>query len=343
MEAMVIQVLQEIKSYCKNNLKYKVTTRFCMVILRKLGYCLVFIAIIFQCTRQCVSKWIKRFEQNSYAGLEDLKRSGRPKMLQTDHGKDFENAVSLLMTNEKNILCQSGENLFKYVFNKIILQISRSTVYRFIKKNDFKKLLPRPIHVKNDKELMSKWKEEINFTINEVKCMHKEKEIEIYFQDESRFGQQTCRYRLWSKKGSRPTYIKQNGFLNSWIFGAINPKSGKKFGLILPKLDTLNMQIFLNKFSKRINYKKHAIVILDGSKAHRNSILKVPKNITLHFLPPYCPELNPIERLWLFIKKNYLSFKLYDTFEKLNQIGADSWNKINEEMVKSICRCNYLT
>ncbi len=103
------------------------------------------------------------------------------------------------------------------------------------------------------------------------------------------------------------------------------------------------MQIFINKFSKKIHYKKHAVLVLDGSSAHRNNILKIPKNITLHFLPPYSPELNPIERLWLFIKKNYLSFKLYDSFEKIIEVGADAWRKIDDKIVKSLCHCDYLT
>ena len=69
------------------------------------------------------------------------------------------------------------------------------------------------------------------------------------------------------------------------------------------------MQIFLDQFSKTIDKKSQILMILDGSRAHLNNKLIIPKNLTQHFLPPYTPQLNPIERLWSFIKRNYLSFK----------------------------------
>lgn len=68
---------------------------------------------------------------------------------------------------------------------------------------------------------------------------------------------------IWSIAGERPEYLNQNNFLNAWIYGAINPQDGKHFWLILPKLDSLNMQIFLDQFSKKIDKKSHVLMILD--------------------------------------------------------------------------------
>ncbi|APJ02787.1 hypothetical protein AXG55_02145 [Silvanigrella aquatica] len=62
----------------------------------------------------------------------------------------------------------------------------------------------------------------------------------------------------------------------------------------------------------------------------------LPKNITLHFLPPYSPQLNPIEHLWSFIKRNYLSFKRYIDIGEVMQSGVDAWKNINQKIVKSI-------
>lgn len=343
MESIVLQISKEIKFISGKNLSYKISKRFCMIILRKLGYCLIIIAVIFQCTRQTVSKWCKRFEKDSFAGLGDLQRIGRPKKMPNSLVSRLEDTILSMMDNEKNVLCQSAIFLFKKIFSDQMIEVSRSTIYRFFSFHKFNKLSPRPIHIKNDKEVMNKWKAEINPLIKDVKKANRDKQVEVYFQDETRYGQQTSKYKIWAKQGSKPTYIKQNGFLNSWIFGAVNPHTGKRFGLIMPKLDSQNMQIFLNKFSKTIHFKKHALLILDGSSAHRNNILKTPKNITLHFLPPYSPELNPIERLWLFVKKNHLSFKLYSSMEKIIEYGVDAWQKIDDKIIKSICHCNYIT
>ncbi|BBH52050.1 hypothetical protein JCM31447_04870 [Fluviispira sanaruensis] len=69
-------------------------------------------------------------------------------------------------------------------------------------------------------------------------------------------------------------------------------------------------------------------MILDGSRAHNNCKIVVPKNITLHFLPPYSPQLNHIERLWSYLKRNYLSFRLYEKIEDIIQTLIDNFNKI---------------
>ncbi len=221
MEAIVLQVSQQIKSISTTHAKYKILKRFCMVVLKRLGYTLIFIAIIFQCTRQCVAKWCARFDSKNIAGLEDLKRSGRPKRLSASYNLGFERSILDLMDKDKSLLCQSADFLFKVIFPSINANISRATIYRFFSSQSFRKLSPRPIHEKNDKKIMDKWLQEINPTINKIKELNKGKDVEVYFQDESRYGQRTEKYKLWAKKGSSPTYIKQNGFLNSWIYANI--------------------------------------------------------------------------------------------------------------------------
>ena len=96
------------------------------------------------------------------------------------------------------------------------------------------------------------------------------------------------------------------------------------------------MQIFLNSFSRNIKRNEHVLLILDGSRAHDNNKIIIPKNITLHFLPPYSPQLNPIERLWCYLKRNYLSFKLYEKMDDIIQTGSDAWNKLTDGIIKSI-------
>ena len=225
---------------------------------------------------------------------------------------------------------------------KILNSLSRATIYRSVRKMRLKKLVPRPVHIKKSQSTCVKWLKNIRITIYRYKKKYSQKKLEVYFQDETRYGQQTINYKILAKRGSRPIYKKQHGFLNSWIYGAINSESGKKFGLVLPKLNSENMQMFLNKFSKTINHNKQVLLILDGSSAHRAKSLTIPKNIFLHFLQPYSPELNPIERLWLYIKKNYLSFKLYKNQSKLIQTGAEAWNRIDKEMIQKLCKCNFI-
>lgn len=130
---------------------------------------------------------------------------------------------------------------------------------------------------------------------------------------------------------------KQNGFKSSYIVGAVNPNSGEKHALLFDGMDTRVMNIFLKTLSEKINPKKHVVLIVDGASWHGSEELEVPKNISLYSLPPVSPQLNPIERLWNFLKQNYLSKKIYNGLEDIFDVGAEVWNSLSKKTIKSIC------
>ncbi len=82
----------------------------------------------------------------------------------------------------------------------------------------------------------------------------------------------------------------------------------------------------------------HIILVVDGAGWHRSKQLLIPENISLCYLPPYSPELNPIERLWLYLKEKYLSFKTYDTLENILDAGQNAWQCLSSDEIKSVCR-----
>jgi hypothetical protein len=78
---------------------------------------------------------------------------------------------------------------------------------------------------------------------------------------------------------------------------------------VLPAASTSTMTIFLREFAKTLAPDAHVVMVLDQAGWHGANSLKVPDNITLVPLPPYSPELNPIERVWLFLRERFLSFR----------------------------------
>jgi transposase len=175
-----------------------------------------------------------------------------------------------------------------------------------------------------------------------TKDKNPEKEVEIWFQDESRFGQQGILTKIWAKKNTRPVVDKQNGRASAYLFGAINPLSGDSYGLILPAVNTDAMNLFLSGLSKKMSRWKHCLLIVDGAGWHRSDDLKVPKNISLLQLPPYSPELNCIERLWGWMKDNYLALKTFDNIEAVFDAGCHAWQKASEEIIRSVCHTPWL-
>ena len=168
--------------------------------------------------------------------------------------------------------------------------------------------------------------------------------VEIWQQDESRVGQQGSLTRIWARKGTRPRKIRQQQFLSTYLYGAACGESGKSFCLILPYTDTEAMQIFLDGLSKTIDKGKHAALVIDNAGWHTANDLSVPANITLVPLPPYSPELNPMECVWRWIKDRYLSNRCYKNYDDIVKQAAYGWNEFScrTEIVKSLCARSWL-
>lgn len=165
------------------------------------------------------------------------------------------------------------------------------------------------------------------------------KDVVLGFQDESRIGQQGSTTRMWAKQGSRPCAIKQKQFISANIFGIVCPAQDSSFALILPDKDTSMMQLFLDEFSKTIPAGKHVVLIIDRAGWHITQNLKVPKYISFVFLPPYSPELNPIEQLWQQLKQKHLSNRCFKNYKDIVMAAASAWKAFTSVSgsIKSLC------
>ena len=87
---------------------------------------------------------------------------------------------------------------------------------------------------------------------------------------------------------------------------------------------------------------KEIIMIMDRAGWHRSKDLIVPRNIEIWFLPPYSPELNPVERLWKVIKRNTQHNRLYESIEELEKEVIDYFEMLTPEVLKQLCACSYI-
>ena len=144
-------------------------------------------------------------------------------------------------------------------------------------------------------------------------------------EDESRFGLKTIIGRLITAFGTKPIGQWQWLFKAFWLYGAVEPTTGESFFLQFSHVDTDCYQKFLDEFS--LAYPNSINILqVDNGRFHSGKALIVPKNIILLFQPPYCPELNPIERLWEYLKADlqWASFKTLDQLQtKLTQLLAE--------------------
>jgi hypothetical protein len=166
-------------------------------------------------------------------------------------------------------------------------------------------------------------------------------DAELFFFDESRFCTHSKVGHGWFKKGSRTPVRIKLGFQNFYVYSSINPTTGEDFTLMMPSVDTVCFNIYLEEFSKLLSDRK-IIMVVDGAGWHKSKDLVMPANITLVFLPPYSPELNPVERFWKFIKYNTIRNQIFDTLADLEQALCIFFKTITPSIVTSICHVDYI-
>ena len=158
----------------------------------------------------------------------------------------------------------------------------------------------------------------------------KGKVIEIWFQDEARIGQKNKITRRWAKRGTRPSAPHDQRTRSAYIFGAICPKQGKAAALVMPWCDTHAMNQHLIEISRHVAYNAHAVLIMDQAGWHMSNNLAVPENITILPLPPKSPELNPVENIWQFMRDNWLSNRVFKSYEDIVDHCCYAWRTLQD-------------
>ena len=150
--------------------------------------------------------------------------------------------------------------------------------------------------------------------------------IEIWFQDEARVGQQGTLEYIWAPIGSRPRAVRDNRRDSVYLFGALCPSRAVGAAIIMPAVNSEAMSEHLKEIGTQVSAGAHAVLLCDGAGWHqRGDKLEVPENITLLPIPPYSPELNPMENVWDYLRGNKLSHKVWDTYDAIVEACAKAW------------------
>jgi len=153
-------------------------------------------------------------------------------------------------------------------------------------------------------------------------------ELELWFADEARIGQKNKITRRWARRGTRPAAATDQRTASTYIFGAICPALGKGAALVLPHCNTMAMNLHLAEIAQAIEPGAHAVLLVDQAGWHLSHRLIVPPNMTIVPLPPKCPELNPVENIWQYMRDNWLSNRVFLSYTNIVDHCCDAWNKL---------------
>ena len=143
----------------------------------------------------------------------------------------------------------------------------------------------------------------------------------------ARVGQQGTLTYIWAPRGSRPAALRDNRHDSAYLFGAVCPARAVGAAIVMPFVSSEAMTKHLAEIATQVTHGAHAVLVCDGAGWHQTSDrLIVPTNITLLRLPPYAPELNPVENVWEYLRGNQLSLRLWNSYDAIVDACCSAWN-----------------
>jgi hypothetical protein len=146
----------------------------------------------------------------------------------------------------------------------------------------------------------------------------------------------------WFTRGQRPPGLCDQRYTWAHLFAAVQPETGRSFALVLPELNTNAMQVFLDTFAATLAADEHGVIVMDQAGWHVTDTLIVPNNVSIVLQPSYSPELNPVERVWLFLRERHLSHRLLNTYEAILEALSTAWKALTAEQLISLTHYPYV-
>lgn len=276
-------------------------------------------------TQRTLRGWITSFNEQGIDGLIDKPHSGRPRVILEEQSKRY----CLLIENpsEAGQTYWSARKFHGYLRETLRHEIGYSTVLRWLRENDYRLKVPRPWPQNQDEDKRREFIETLRRYLSD-------NDTDVWYGDEMGIEGDPRPRRRWAKKGEKITVGHNGGHIRMNVAGIICPRSGEFYALEFSHSDSIIFQVFLDKANADIKFnRKRNILIMDNATWHRKKSINWGQFDPI-FLPPYSPDLNPIERLWLLIKAEWFTdfvAKDYDALiERIDKALCWAMNRISD-------------
>lgn len=203
-------------------------------------------------------------------------------------------------------------------------KVSNQRGWDYLKKCGYSWQKPRPKHKKGDQKEQEEFKEKLPLKVKELSEKYPLAQIEVWFFDEHRIGLKPILRKVWALVGTRPIAVVQHRYEWLYVYGFVEPKTGKTHWYLIPTVNTNWLNVVLTTFANEVSASSQKIVLLVQDRAgwHQSKKVKLPTGIEVEFLPPYSPELQPAERLWALVDEPVVN-KHFETIDELENILAE--------------------
>jgi transposase len=323
----------------------RVWLRYQAVILAIQGRSAAEVAQALGWSTRAVQNWIARYNRGGPQALAERPHTGRRARLAGPELLRFQQRLEAGPTPEDGLCTFYGRDLQRILEHDFGVLMSLQAVYDLLHRHGFSSLMPRPQHKDADEELQAIFREVVVDQIQAIREAHPDEQVQVGFEDETRFGQQGTLARVWARRGSRPRGVRQTQYTSLYVLTAVCASTGAASGLISPTLNAAVVNLFLEQFSREVPAGVHAVLLWDGAGYHTGEDLRVPKNVSMIQLLPYSPELNPVENQWHYLRSHYWSLRVYRNYEALEEAAMNAWRAVclQPELVSSICNAPYVS
>jgi transposase len=336
-----LEGLHEAARRCR---KARTWSRAQAVVLAKQGDTAPDIARALGVSRRSVQTWVAAYNRGGLEALPDRPHPGRAPILPRAEEVRFLERIDAPPRPEDGVCTLRDADIRRILEREFAARYSLDGVYKLLDRLDYSSLMPRPQHELADAELQAIFKEVVVDQIQAIAEAHPGEEVQVWHQDEARFGQQGTITRVWARRGSRPRRVRQNGRASLYVLTAVCAAIGAASGLIAPELNTGVVNLFLEQFARQLAPGVRAVLLWDNAGYHVSKDLVVPANVSLINLLPHSPELNPVENLWHYLRAHYWSHGIYPDYDALQEVATETWRTVcmDPEKIRSICAAPYL-
>ncbi len=259
-------------------------------------------------TNRALRKWINCFNRAGVDGLIVKKRPGRMRIITEQQAPELAQLIDEPEKAKRDFW--TAKAFHGYIGEAYQIQCSYETVVRFFHKQGFALKTPQPWPDMQDEQLREAF-------LLELQQLFKQPNVDIWFADESGFEGDPRPRKRWDKKGRKTRVTKNGGHLRMNVIGMVCPRSGEFFAIEASHSDSATYQAFLDEADRQIVFQRTTnILVMDNASWHKR------KSTNWHgwqpmYLPPYSPDLNPIERIWLTMKARWFNNHVCKNEEKL--------------------------
>ena len=263
-----------------------------------LGHAPAEVALMFNVCSRTISDWTRRFNEQGIDGLLERPRSGRPPKISEGDGELY---LELLeQPQQADVVHWTGRKFHGYICRELQHDIGYSTLLRWMHEKDYRLKVPRPWPDRQDEA-------ERELFIGKLQEFLRDENVELWYGDEMGVEGDPRPRRRWARKGEKVRVARNGEHIRMNVTGAVCPRTGAFYALEFSHSDRVTFQVFLEHANQDLRFERpRNLFICDNASWHKSKSLSWGKFEPL-FLPPYSPDLNPIERLWLIIKAEWFS------------------------------------